>query len=355
VPITINLGSAQVVNFAATFTVVAPSGAPAVTAKLTYQAATPPGAPQLTDDGVTGSFAIGYVSDITPPLTGTVVIGNLGVPIPEGASGTYEVRVLNVSALDPDFNDLAISGQNGAITVAGGPTGPTLSAGMVTGEQGQTASVPITISLGTAQVVNFAATFTVVPQSGAPPITAKLTYQAATPPGAPQLTDDGVTGSFAIGYVSDITPPLTGMLVIGNLGVPIPAGATGSYQVQVLNVSALDPDFNDLDISGQAGLITLGGPMPTETIPLPPTFTPTPTETRPPTATQTERPTSTNTVPPTVTRTPTATQTRTATTGAAPVEDDDGGCQISARGNGGTAWLLLIPAVVLLVRRRTHR
>ena len=338
VQITLTAGSDQIVNLGATFSVVAQGGAPAITDKLTYQAATPPGTPQLTDDTVTGSFAIGYVNDISPPLTATLVVGTLMVPIPGGATGgSYQVKVLNVSALDPGGNDVNISGQAGTITLP--VAGNTLSAGNANGQAGQAASVTITMNVGSAQVVNFGATFTVVAQGGAPAITDKLTYQAATPPGAPQLTDDTVTGSFAIGYVNDISPPLTGTLVIGTLMVPIPAGATaGSYQVQALNVSALKPDGNDVTITGQSGTITLAqGPTVTPTVT--PTSTPKPNT---PTVTPTVKP------PNTPTKTP---KTPSAGGGG---EDHDG-CNISSSGSGQSAWLLIIPAAAVVMMRRRRR
>jgi len=175
-----------------------------------------------------------------------------------------------------------------------------ISAGDVNAAAGQTAAVPITISLGSANVEFFAVTFTAVPQGSGAAITGKLTYQAATPPGAPQLTNNSVPGSFAIGYLNGISPPLTGMLIIGTLMVPIPAGASGSYQVQLSRISAGDSSGTEVTLLGQNGTITV---RPTS----PPTNTPTLTltPTRTPTSTPTNTPTHTPTLTPTRTPTPT--------------------------------------------------
>jgi hypothetical protein len=176
-----------------------------------------------------------------------------------------------------------------------------LSAGNVAAAAGEAAAVPITISLGSADVEIFAVTLTVAPQEGAPAIVGKLTYQAATPPGAPELTNNSVPGSFAVGYLTGITPPLTGTLVIGSLTVPIPTGANGSYEVQLSRISAGDSSGRRVTLLGQNGTITVrpaSTPTNTKTPTLTPTGTPTRTPTNTPTHTPTQTPTPTPTPPP---------------------------------------------------------
>jgi len=175
-----------------------------------------------------------------------------------------------------------------------------ISAGSVNAAAGQSATVPIAMNLGSANVEFFGVTFTVVPQEGASAITGKLTYQAATPPGAPQLTSNSVPGTFAMGYVTGISPPLTGTLVVGTLTVPIPAGATGSYEVQLSRISAGDSSGNRITLLGQNGMITVR-PKPTPTNTQMPTLTPTKTPTSTPTNTPTHTPTQTPTRTPTPT------------------------------------------------------
>ena len=197
------------------------------------------------------------------------------------------------------------------------------SAGSLNAQAGQTAAVPITMAVGSAQVVDFGVTFTVVARGATPAITDKLSYQAATPPGAPQLIDASVTGSFAIGYLTDISPPLTGTRQIGTLMVPIPAGAAGSYQVQIRDIGALDANGDELSITGQSGTIAvdaastltatpLSSPTPTPTPTTTPTSTPSGTPTWTPTLTFTATPTLTATWTPTSTPSPTSTPIRCA-------------------------------------------
>ena len=103
--------------------------------------------------------------------------------------------------------------------------------------------------------------------------------------------------------------------------------------------------------SGREGVVCVAGvqpPTPTHT-PTEGPATPTPTNTQPPTATNTP-------VPPTATFTvprPTATATATATPRV--VEEDEGGCHVVAGSSSGFGWLLVVPAVVLAVRRRVKR
>ena len=82
--------------------------------------------------------------------------------------------------------------------------------------------------------------------------------------------------------------------------------------------------------------------------------TPTATNTPLPTATKTPLPTATNTLPPTAT----PTVPPTATAAAAPAVSSGGGCScsIAAPGSSGAVpWWLMLPAVVVLWRRRFWR
>jgi hypothetical protein len=216
----------------------------------------------------------------------------------------------------------------------------TLTAGNASGSAGTTVPVTVTLDAGSAHILNFQFALVVVAQGGAPAIAEKLTYAASTPsPGAPGLKDDATLGQILIGYPSDLDPTLTGTIVIGTLSVPIPAGATGTYQVQVNNPSALDPDANEVPITGAPGTITIAvAPTDTPTVtptntPLPPTITPTHA---PATLTPTR-------VPPTITQTP------------KPGGGDDDGCQIVSMRQSRSGWLVLLPLAGLLwVRRRAR-
>jgi MYXO-CTERM domain-containing protein len=336
VPIMLDTGSDNVAFFAVTFTVVAQDGAPAITTAMTYQAASGVPSPDL-NAGVPaqGKLAIGYQGvTISPPLSGMLQVGTLMVPIPaEATGGSYEVQLTKISAGNSDNQKVTLTGQNGAITLAGGTPTPTpgpvansLSAGTVPGSAGQPAEVPITINTGEDNVAFFAVTFTVVAQGGAPAITTAMTYRAASGVPAPDL-NAGVPaqGKLAIGYQGvTISPPLTGTLQVGTLTVPIPAEATGgSYEVQLTKISAGNSDNQKVTLTGQNGAITLGGTPPSTSTPTPqgvatdtPTTAPTNTPTTAPTNTPTTAPTNTPTGPPTATPTATATSkpgTATAT------------------------------------------
>ncbi len=134
----------------------------------------------------------------------------------------------------------------------------TLSAGSISGQAGQTVAVPITINTGSASVASFQVLFVLVPLGGAPALTDELTYQAAAGVPAPDLQFvDQAPARLGIGYVGGIDPPLTGTVQVGTLMVPIPAGASGTYQVQVDQVSALDSSGQEVTLTGQNGTVTV--------------------------------------------------------------------------------------------------
>jgi hypothetical protein len=315
VPITLNTGSDNADFFAVTFTVVAQGGAPAITTALTYTPADGIPNPDLsTAVAASGELAIGYLG-LASTLTGVLQIGTLNVPVPAGATGSYVVQLARISAGDLAGNKVTLTGVNGAITLSGGPTvaptraptpGPnTLSAASVSGTAGQTVGVPIELHTGSGDVDFFAVTFTVVAQGGAPAITTALTYTPADAIPKPDLsTAVAASGELAIGYLG-LASTLTGVLQIGTLNVPVPAGATGSYVVQLARISAGDLAGNKVTLTGMNGAITLsGGP----------------------------------------------------TVSSAPAQGGGGGCTISQSDSGGSLssasllWLLL-PAVLVCCRR----
>jgi hypothetical protein len=122
VPITINTGADNVAFFAVTFAVVARNGAPAIANKLTYQTAARVPAPDLsTAVQAQAKLAIGYAGvTMSPPLSGTVQVGTLMVPIPAAAKGSYDVRVSKISAGDSKGKKVTLTGKDGAITIPGG-------------------------------------------------------------------------------------------------------------------------------------------------------------------------------------------------------------------------------------------
>ena len=221
----------------------------------------------------------------------------------------------------------------------------TLSAGNVSAGAGGTAVVPITLTLP-AELTGATMQFklTVVPGTGSPPaIDTQVTFDTSVAATSQNIANG--LNSRLVGWFANFSPLLTGTTVMGNLSVPIPAGAAAAstYTVQVLNPSGTSDVDNTIDLipSPVNGTITVtGGATAT------PTAAPSATPTPPPAATATF--TKTATKPP-GTATPT-----TGGGGVCPTCEDDDGCQIGARGHG-FAWLVLVPAIGLLVVRRRRR
>jgi MYXO-CTERM domain-containing protein len=371
VPITIDTGSANVAFFGVTFTVVAQGGAPAVTTALSYTSAVTPG-PDLTQPvAAQGKLAITMAGvKFDPALSGNVMVGTLSVPIPAGATGSYQVQLSKVSAGDSSENKVTLTPTSGTISLGGGEPTPTptfapnsLNAGNVSGQAGQMAAVPITLDTGSSNVAFFGVTFTVVAQGGITPVTTAMTYTSAVDPG-PDLTQPvAAQGKLAITMAGvKFDPALTGVVQVGTLMVPIPDGVTsGIYEVQLSKISAGDSSENKVTLAAGNGSINIGGAVentPTPTLTQGEENTPTPTLTLTPIV---NTPTPTNTTgvatsTPTQTRTlaPTGTPTPTATAAPSPF-DEDGGCQINSAGSGSAGWLLLVPAIGLLVLRRKQR
>jgi hypothetical protein len=159
--------------------------------------------------------------------------------------------------------DEILAAVDAALNDCGQFAGPWLAAANVTGTAGETVGVPITVNAADADVAGLAANFAVVPQSGAPPIVEQLTY-AATGRIAPDVELAVPPDALAIGYFN-INPPLTGTTQVGTLMVPIPAGATGSYEVQLSKLSALDLQDNAVALAGRNGGIRL---VPTGSTPI---------------------------------------------------------------------------------------
>ena len=215
-----------------------------------------------------------------------------------GRLGTFPLLLLNASAMALDGSPLPVITGDGSITVLSAdqatprptltasptaaptstatpivPVPGSFTAGSVGGGAGQVAAVPITIDTGSDNVAFFAVTFAVVPQDGAPAVTDALTYQATALVPAPDLeTAVQSAAKLAVGYVGvAISPPLSGQVQVGNLMVPIRAGASGSYQVHLSEISAGDSSGARVTLKGKDGTIELGGSAtPTATATPPP-------------------------------------------------------------------------------------
>ena len=150
---------------------------------------------------------------------------------------------------------------------------------------------------------------------------------------------DTCTGIRALVLALDNVDPIPSGSVLYTCEVSIDADVeNGTYPLVCSNAGASDPDGVAVATDCDAGDVFVG---------LQPTPTSTPTETPTPTLTPVGNPTATATA--TASGTPTASATPTRTRKP---KDEDDGCQVVAPAEGGSAWLLLLPAAALLWRRR---
>jgi hypothetical protein len=133
-------------------------------------------------------------------------------------------------------------------------------AGDVRAAPGTTATVPISIALpaGTpAATLQF--NLTVVANGGAPAIASDVKFRSVV--GPPTLSLNHGPGTVLVGWLSSLSPVLTGTMQIGTLSVPIPAGATSgqTYTVQVIRPSGTSDGSADLGkIASANGTIRVG-------------------------------------------------------------------------------------------------
>ena len=173
--------------------------------------------------------------------------------------------------------------------------------------------------------------------------------------GATGCTGPACGGIRALVLATDNVDVIPNGSVLFTCKVNVAAGANTTYTIGASGVILSDAaGVKITGPSGCAGAVVAGSVIP-------PSATPTNTGVPPPTSTATTRvsPTNTATVRQTVLATVTATATKgqptaTAGTSGTPFVDEDG-CQIGITGSSSAAWLLLIPAVGLLVMRRRSR
>jgi MYXO-CTERM domain-containing protein len=231
--------------------------------------------------------------------------------------------VLEFGVAPSEINLVSVVGASG-ITASGSAGGAQFSFG-ATFSTNQTASFPV----GTITVQGCV--------GGGQMLLAKQTYTDGD-----TFEDTVVTTAVVAATVAPGTGPT-------NTPTTAPATATPTTAVATATPTTAPATATPTTVSGTATPTrppatvtptTVSGTATATTAPA--TATPT---IGPATATATARPPTTTptTVPTTAPGQPTPTP-----------EDDDDGCQISTAG-GGSGWLLLIPAVALLVLRRRHR
>jgi len=172
--------------------------------------------------------------------------------------------------------------------------------------------------------------------------------------GASGISASGQPGGSQFSFGATFSTNQTTSFSVGTITVQ---GCVGGGQMVLASQAYTDADFNDTNITTPSTAATVaggGGPSPTPTTPAVPSATATSTAVPSATATKPAATATATATKPAATATPTATRTPTSGGGCPGCPEDDDGCQISAPGNT-PAWLLLIPAIGLLVVRRRRR
>lgn len=374
------------------------------------------GAPGCTGPACGGLRALVLSTGNVDPIADGSVLYTCKVNVAAAATGSFPLTLSGIIASDPDGQPVTSTGVNGAInlgtvdntptpTTGGGGTptpttppleclAPALQFDTVSANPNTQATISLTLLAGTAMVAGTQNDFTFdptnipVPRHCTKSANVQITCSAdadcpagdtcSTKPACyvnPDI-DKGAT-SFAYRGAPGCTGPACGgiralVLSTGNVD-PIPTGsvlytckvnvaasASGSFPLALSGIILSDPDGQPVTgATGCNGAVTTGV---IQNTPTPTTGggdnTPTATATRTatptvPTVIATNTPTRTNTPVP-----PTATATRTNTPVSVPTVpffDDDGGCNISTAGSNSSGWLVLIPAIGLLVLRRRRR
>ena len=302
VPITIALLSGvTVADLSVTFSAVPQGSQPAVTDKLTFQVQAPLTNPDLTDNtSVPGSIAIGWVNDELS-LTGTTQIGTVTVPIPASAGGgTYQLTLSHIGALDPSGNDISSTFTAGAGTVTVGGTPP-----------------PVTPPTNTP-----------VPPTNTP--TSPPTNTPTSPPTNTPTTKPSATPTATTGTPATATATPTASATPQVIQAPVAAASAGATTLTIQGtVPANFPTSGTITAVGTTIVsipFTLSGNTLTLSSPLPGA----------------------------VGAVAAGTMITVVGPTACPTCEDNDSCQIGVAGHG-VAWLLLIPAVGLLVLRRRSR
>ncbi len=236
------------------------------------------------------------------------------------------------------------------IGVGGIAQAQVIDIGDVSGAAGSTVQIPVSWDNGSADDASgltvdiaFAAANSIDPTSATPPkpncTLAENVRAVKTASGfsyrPPQCTV-GDTCTIARAGIIDFgdfnaTPVPEGQIYTCSFTIPAGASPTDTFEFTIMNASYIIPDGTETDVTDGSS----GG---TVSVSTEPTATSTPEETATP------EPTNTSPLP-------TATNTKVPSTG----NDEDDGCQVVAPANSSAAWLLMIPAAVLLWQRRRSR
>jgi len=248
-------------------------GAPALTGTGNFSF-TPGGgvpAPTLTDTGARPDTISLSFLNVSPPLTGVMVLGQLRIKVPPTATAgqTYTIHVTGGSAnLGGTISIPVQSGADGTLTVnaSAPPTGGGMvSAGSVSGAPGTTVPVPITVSLSGAAADTLSFSFTIVPGGSGLPMTTTLSFVATGAP-TPGTISASTPSLISVAWLSpQLSPALSGSVAVGNVMLPIPSTGVATGQTYTLRITGSAATSSGASLSmtpGPDATLTITAPTP---------------------------------------------------------------------------------------------
>jgi hypothetical protein len=273
VPVNINFTNltADGVSFSVMVTPV--GSAPALTGTGNFSF-TPSGGipnPTLTDTGARPDTISLSFLNVSPPLTGAMVLGQLRIKVPPAATAvqTYTIHVTGGSANLGSATSIPVqSGADGTLTVnpSAPPTGGGMvSAGSVSGAPGTTVPVPITVSLSGAAAETLSFSFTIVPGASGLPMTTTLSFVATGAP-TPGTINASTPSLISVAWLSPlISPPLSGSVTVGNVLLPIPSTGVAAGQTYTLRITGSSATSSGASLSmtpGPDATLAISAPAP---------------------------------------------------------------------------------------------
>jgi len=254
---------------------VSPSGggAPALTGTGNFSF-TPSGgipSPTITDTGARPDTISLSFLNVSPQLTGVMVLGQLQIKVPPTATAgqTYTIHVTGGSAnLGRTISIPVQSGADGTLTVSA-PAPPTgggmVSAGSVSGAPGTSVQVPITVSLSGAAADTLSFSFAIVPGGSGLPMTTTLSFVPGAGLPTPGTLNNSTPSLISVAWLSpQLSPALSGSRALGNVVFTIPTSGVAPLQTYTLRITG------SAATSSGASLSMTPGPDATLTITAPP-------------------------------------------------------------------------------------
>jgi hypothetical protein len=272
VPVNINFTylTADGVSFSVMVSPV--GGAPALTGTGNFSF-TPGGGipnPTLTDTGARPDTISLSFLNVSPALTGVMVLGQLRIKVPPTATAgqTYTIHVTGGSANLGGSTSIPVqSGADGTLTV--NPSAPPTGGGMVSatsvsGAPGTTVPVPITVLFSGAAADTLSFSFTIVAGGSGLPMTTTLSFVAtgAPPPGTINASTPSL---ISVAWLTPlISPPLSGSVTLGNVLLPIPSTGVAANETYTLRITGSSATSSGASLSmtpGPDATLTITAPV----------------------------------------------------------------------------------------------